>query len=352
MVRLTGQRAVCGSTEGGGGRAGCDNPGMTGRRRFGWSGALPLLALALAVCLGRAARAEHGMYEPRFREGRPGDVLVAGTPGLLRGHVHAYVDLVEASFDLGLGAVHEQALRDALEASFTRWNSNDRLAFLELVTPIAGLREKGRAGDLAGLESGQRAFCIALDRRIQAAPREEPYKLVTQALERGQRALWKGVPAIRASAAEAWLEATLMLVGLGRNETYEPTPGQREALTQQLDLELHGQPEAVRERLRQFHRTWSLVKARWDAALPARRFLLRWEAVRLLARAMPRERVFEPKVGPEPTDYVREASVVAGRMGAYDAWSNLARQPLPTLEAFVKGLELAEPAPKHMLLNR
>ncbi len=325
---------------------------MTGRGRFGSRGWLPLLALALAVCLGTAARAEHGMYEPKFREGRPGDILVPGTPGLLRGHASAYVDLIEASFDLGLGAAPEQELRDALEASFTGWGTNDRLAFLELVTPIAGLREKGRAGDLAGLESGQRAFSIALDRRIQAAPREPPFKLVTQALERGQRALWKGVPAIRASAAEAWLEATIMLVGLGRNETYAPTPGQREALTQQLDLELHGQPEAVRERLRQFHRTWSLVKARWDAALPARRFLLRWEAVRVLARAMPRDRVFEPKVGPEPTDYVREAAVVAGRMSAYDAWSNLARQPLPTLEAFVKGLELADPAPKHMLLNR
>jgi len=308
--------------------------------------------LLLTLGLGRRLEAEHGMHEPRFREGRAGDVLVSNAPSLLRGHVDAFVDLLEASFDFGLGAEPEQELRDALEGSFTAWNSNDRLAFLELVAPIAGLRDKGRAGDLPGLESGQRAFCIALDRRIQAAPREKPFRLVTESLEKSQRPVWKGVPAVRASAAEAWLAATHMLATLGRNEAYEATPGQRDTLLQQLDVELHAQPETVREKLRQFHRTWSLVKARWDAASPARRFLLRWEAVRLLARAMPADRVFEPKVGPEPTDYVREAAVVAGRMAAYDAWSNLARQPVPTLEALVKGLELADPAPKHMLLNR
>jgi hypothetical protein len=316
---------------------------------------LAVLLLIAALVLGAlcvSVHAEHGMFEPRFREGSGGDTLVEGSPALLRGHVDGYVDLIEASFDLGLSATDELALRDAVEVAYGRWSGADRQAFIDLVLPVAGLRAKGHAGGVVELEAGQRAFLIALDRRIQAAPRDKPYRLVTEALERGQRTAWKGVPAIRQSAAEAWLETAQLLVGLGRNEAFEPTAGQREALLTQLDAELHGQPEAVRERVRLAHRSWSFVKARWDAAPPARRFQLRWEAVKLLARAMPPERVFQPRVGPEPTDYVREASVVAGRVSAYDAWFNLARQPTFTFEALTKGLELPDAAPKHLLLNR
>jgi hypothetical protein len=160
------------------------------------------------------------------------------------------------------------------------------------------------------------------------------------------------VPAIRQSAALAWLELTQLLVGLGRNEAFEPTEGQREAMLQSLDGHLHAQPEAVREHLRQAHRTWALVKARWDAATPARRFQLRWEAVGLLVSMLPPERALTLRPGPEPTDYVREAAAVAGRVSAYDAWFNVARQPAFTLDAVKKGLDLPEPTPKHMLLYR
>jgi hypothetical protein len=152
--------------------------------------ALLLIGGLLLGAWAASVGAEHGMFEPRYREGSGGDTLAQGPPPLLRGHVDGYIDLLEASFDLGLGAADEQALRDAVEVTFGSWNGNDRQAFLELSQPIAGLRVKGRAGDLAGLEAGQRAFLIALDRRIQAAPRDKPYRLVTEALERGQRTAW------------------------------------------------------------------------------------------------------------------------------------------------------------------
>lgn len=310
-----------------------------------------VLCLAALLPLG-LADAEEGMFEPRLREGRGGDVLVSGSPGLLRGQLDAFIDLSEAAFDLAFTAPEEQALRDALEVRFTSWPAGERQSFVDLVAPITALREKGRRGDLEGMRAGQRAFWIALDARIQAAPRDVPHGLLTQALEKRQRAAWRGIPAIHAVAADAWLELTGFLVGLGRNETLEPTVGQRSTLNEELDRALHAQPEAVRERLRQVHRVWLLTKARWDAASQTQRFALRWQLVRLLARILGPARLPEPAVGATPADYARAAREVASRMSPYDAWSNLARQPVATLEALLKGLDVAEPVPEHVLLYR
>lgn len=312
-----------------------------------------LLALLLLPCWGLlSAQAEHGMYEPRFREGSAGDVLVAGEPSLLRGHLDAFVDLTQAAFDLALWAPLEQEVRDGLELAFTSWKAPERQAFLDLVRPVASLRAKGRSGDTDGLKAGLRSFWIELDRRIQAAPREAAHRALTTALERRLRAVWPGVPPIQGSAAEAWLSATVLLVGLARNESYEPTVGQQETLRAQLDTELRGQPEALRERLRVFHRSWLLLQARWDAAPPAARFRLRWEALQLLARMCPAAQGFTPTLGPDPADYAREAAKVAARLTPYDAWSNLARQPAAVLEALTKGLDLPAAPPEHILLYR
>lgn len=311
------------------------------------------IALGLLALLARApASAEYGMFEPRFREGRPGDVLVPGSPGLLRGHLHGFVDLSEAAFDLAFAAADEQALRDALEERFASWAAPERAAFLDLVAPLTGLRDKGRGGDVEGMQAGLRAFWIALDRRIQAAPREAPNRLLTQALEKRQRATWKGIPAIHATAADSWLELTTFLVGLGRNESYEPTAGQRAAILEELDRALHPQPEALRERLRRSHRTWLLTKARWDGATQTQRYALRWQLVRLLARILGPARMAEPAVGSTPAHYAQAAADLAARMSPYDAWTNLARQPAATLEALLQGLELTEPLPEHALLYR
>lgn len=292
------------------------------------------------------------MVEPRFREGRPGDVLVKGEPSLLRGHLDAFVDLSEASFDLCFAAPTEQALRDALELSFGGWKAAERSAFLELVTPLTGLREKGRAGEIDALKAGLRAFWIALDRRISAAPREKAHRLLTEALERRQRAVWRGIPAIQGSAADAWLEATLFLSSLGRNEAFEPTAGQRQALETELDVGLHGQSEAVREKLRLVHRTWLLVKARWDDATVPQRLKLRFEAVRLLARLLPAGRTLEVGASGDLTVYAREAARVHEALSAYDAWSSAAQNPEAALQALTKGLELPDPLPEHSLLYR
>ena len=74
--------------------------------------------------------------------------------------------------------------------------------------------------------------------------------------------------------------------------------------------------------------------------------------MRLLARLLPSDRAYEPKSGPDPSDYVREAAEVAARTSAFDAWRNVARTPALALEVLTKSLVLTEPAPRHMLLYR
>src|SRR5262245_23248459 len=89
-----------------------------------WLGTAALLAAV--VGFGPAAKAEERMFEPRFREGKPGDVLVKGEPGLLRGSVDAFVDLSEASLDLAWSEKGEQEVRDAVETAFGTWKEEER----------------------------------------------------------------------------------------------------------------------------------------------------------------------------------------------------------------------------------
>jgi hypothetical protein len=323
----------------------------TSRETLRWAAAGALLVVLATLGPG-SVRAAEGMFEPRFREGKPGDVLVKGEPGLVRGNLDAFIDLTETSLDLAWAEKGEQDLRDALETAFGAWKEAERRAFLDLVSPAAALREKGKGGDTDALKAGKRAFVIALDQRISAAPREKANRLVTEAIERSQRAVWRGIPAIKGSAADAWLEAAVFAVGLGRNEKFVPTDGQRTTVAEELDLALHPQPEPVRERLRLFHRTWLLVKARWDLAPEPRRFAIRWEAVRLLARLLPPDKALTVVQGPELSDYAREAARVAAKTGAFDAWSNVARQPEALLEALKKGLDLPDTTPDQTLLFR
>jgi hypothetical protein len=316
-------------------------------------GRLPAVGVLLLACVAPAARAEGElMYDPVFRESKAGDVLVKGERPLLRGHLDAFVDLTEAAFDVAYPAKTEQALRDALETSYGTAGPGERAAFLDLVLPLAGLREKGRKGDLEGSRAGLRAFWMAVDKRIAAAPREKANQVVSAALERRQATAWKGVPAIHGVAADAWLELAWFVVSLGRNETATPTEGQRTTLLQDLDVSLHAQPEAVRERIKGAHRLWLLAKARWDQASASRRFQLRWEAVGLLARALPADKRVTVRPGPELKDYAREAAAVAAQQTAYDAWCNVARNPEPFLQALTKGLDLPEKVPEDVLLFR
>jgi hypothetical protein len=310
-------------------------------------------ALAAVLLLGVSVRAggEAG-YEPVFREGRPGDVLVRGEPSLLRGDLDAFVDMTQAAFDVAIDARREQALRDALETGFGAAAAPQRQAFLDVVRPVTGLREKARQSDREGVRQGFESFRRAIDQRLLDLPRSVASRVLGEVLTRRHDPVWKGVPEIHGVAADAWVETATFVASLALNLSVEPTPGQVEALYRDLDAALRGKGPDVRERLLRAHRTWLNAKARWLASTEAKRFEMRWEAVLLLARALPpgAEPPHEVRRGAEMTDYAREAGTLAQKIGAYDALSNLARNPEALLGALERGLGVPRDPGEDILL--
>jgi hypothetical protein len=312
-----------------------------------------LLALLALVLLAPLAGAESdSMFDPRFREGAPSDELAAGPPRLARGHVSAFVDLLEASFDVALPARAEQDLRDALENEYLASATAAREGFLALVDGIATLRTRARAGETSLVREGLRAFRAAVDERIREAPAAPANVIVTRLLERRHEVLWAGEPPIKGASVDAYIEFAEFVAGLARNEAVVLSPGRRSALQDYLGRDLAKVGTKLRESLARAHRTWLRVKARWDRAKDARRFLMRWEAVKLLARLHPTKPPLEVKPGTDLASYARVASKVAAAWDPFDAVTALARNPAAMLEATVRGLELKEKEPAFTFLFR
>jgi hypothetical protein len=303
--------------------------------------ALPCLLL-LAVLAASASAGEGGhMVDPRFREGAPSDLLEAGPPPLSRGHLNAFVDLFEAAFDIALPRDVEQALRDALENDFAAGTKADREALLDLVDGIVNIRCCARCCNNRGVRRCLRAFRVAIDRRLRKAPGDAANRILSHALERRHKVTWLGRPEVKALSADAYLEAVQFVASLGRNEEIQLTPGQLAALRDYLGRDLRPLPEAVRAKIARSHHVWLHVKARWDRSRDARRLAMRWEAVRLMARLVPRTGGMKIVPGPGLKEYAREAARVAAADRPYDAVTALARNPELLFEALDRGLDLA-----------
>ncbi len=313
----------------------------------GSSFALTLVAILLGP--GRTA-AEEAMYDPVFREGKPGDVLVKGTPPLHRGNLDAFVDLTEAAFDVAIAASDEQALRDTLEVGFGAAVTDKREGFLSVVRPVESIRESLRKGDADAARAGFEAFRRAVDQRLRDLPSSRANVLLERILARRHEVAWQGTPEIHATAADAYVDLAAFVTSLGRNETVEPTSGQRDALRKDLDAAFRAKEAPLRERLRQAHRRWIYVKARWRAADDARRFRMRWEAVKTVAHALPIEKQHPVTEGSTLADYAKEAAAVAAPIGAFDALGNVAREPVALFEALERGLEVPKDLPEAILL--
>jgi hypothetical protein len=312
-----------------------------------------LLGLLAALLLPPLAGAEAGwMFEPVFRTPRAGDVLHDGPPPLLRAQLDAFVDLLEAAFDLSVPASHEQRLRDALEVAYGRGNALSREGFAGLVAPLASLRQRARAGDRAGVEDGLSRFRRALDHAIAAEPQARAHVLVTEILKERQRTAWPGSPPVNGAAAGAWLEIAEFLASLGRNQDVVLTAGQRAELERDLSALLHGRDERVRRRVHEAHRLWSRVKAEWDAADTGRRTALRWAAVGLLGGLLPEERRIEVHSDGDLRAYARVAASLAGRETPFDAWANVAANPPLVLETLDPWLGPAPEGEDESLLYR
>jgi hypothetical protein len=267
-------------------------------------------------------------------------------------HVDALVDLFEAAFDVAIPATHEQPIRDAVETGFTDADGAARQAWLDLVDDYGEIRRNALdAPDAA--EEGLRAFRRRLDARLAAAPFDAVHRLLVEVLGRRQRTAWPGTPPVPASHADAWLETVELVVSIGRNEDYEPTAGQREALRDALAEALHGRTRETRTRLAQAHRTWLRLKATWDASPVERRLRLRWDALDLVSRAVPEDRRI--LLG-EPGDlrlYAATARRVAACAPGYEVFTNLARSPEAVFDVLDAWLgPLLAPERDHLLLYR
>jgi hypothetical protein len=319
---------------------------MPAMGRVRWFG---VLVLALAPT---ASGEEGWMFDPRFRAGRAGDLLAEGPPPLLRSQLDAFVDLLEASFDLAVPVTHEQRIRDAFERTYAQSSSLEREGFAGLVAPLPSLRGMLRRGDRAGAEEGLAAFRRALDLRLAAAPSREEHLLTAQVLQLRQRVAWPGDPPVPASAAVAWLELTGFLAAIARNEVIEPTIGQRAQLEADLAEPLHRAPEPMRRRLREGHRTWLRTKAAWDEAQVGKRLRLRWAAIAVVERLLPHgDQAVHLRDG-DLEAYARAARAVATAERPFDAWINLAANPALVLEQLDAWLGPAPPGEDEPLLCR
>ncbi len=310
-----------------------------------------LLPLVLILVLAAPARPDDAqMFDPRFREGAPSDALVKGPPRLSRGHLNAYVDMLEAALDIALSAEDEQALRDALENRFDAANAKDREAFLSTTDLIVPMREQARRGNGASVHEMLRRFRGGMDEQIRAKPTDTVSVLITRAVKRRHEVLGTGEPPLKGMAADAYIELVEFIASLARNQRVRLSPGRRSALRDYMAKDLLKLDRKVREKLARAHRFWLRTKARWDHSKDVRRFLLRWEAVKLAARLTPGTMKIAP--GNELTAYARESARVAGAMEAFDAVTALGRNPAALFEAVTKGLALKDPEPTFSFMYR
>lgn len=315
---------------------------------------LRLLPLLVLLALPVAAWADAGpeRFDPRFRGGAPSDELVGGATVLSRGHLNAFVDLFESAFDVALPHGTEAMLRRELTAGFRKADDASRKRFLALVDNIVEIRRCARCCNGRGVRTCLRAFRRAVDRRLQEQPDDPAHRILRHVLERRHAVVWLGTPEVKDLAAEAYLETVVFVASLGRGEAVRLSPGQRSALKDYLDRDLRRLPERVRDRLARSHRQWLLVKARWDRGRDERRLAMRWQAVRLMARLVPKAGGHTVGEGTDLAAYDREAARIRSADRAFDALTALARNPELLQQALDDGLELSRGAPEFTFMYR
>ena len=149
------------------------------------------------------------------------------------------------------------------------------------------LRCCARCGNRSGVRSCLRSFRRSIDQRTRKKPADPVNRILLKVLERRHEVVWVGDPEVKRLAADSYLEMVQFVTSLGRNESVAFSSGQRSALRDYLARDFRRLSKATREKLEGVHRTWLLVKARWDRGRDTRRFRMRREATLLLARLAP-----------------------------------------------------------------
>lgn len=285
------------------------------------------------------------MFDPRFREGRPSDVLVAGASPLLRGAVDAFVDLLEAATDTTLPEAEEQALRDGVESDWKKAPSEDRVLFDD--APATRERAKAAAlrGDAAGRRTAVSGFTDALFVRASARPTGAWQAVVRRAgAAKLEIFVTAGDVAVPLAAVEAFEETVAFFTGLARNDGGRVTEGQRLAVrTERIRPDLEGASPAARRRFAAATRLWAFVRARWDAADADTKLRLRWAAVDLV-RAIARLPEVPADVRADGLPgYARAASAAVEALPVFDTYTNVVANWDRVLEALLQGFGVAKP---------
>ncbi|MCC7138599.1 MAG: hypothetical protein IT460_09265 [Planctomycetes bacterium] len=311
-----------------------------------------LLLLAVLPALALVARADEPpaapapppggrMYDPRFREGTPSDVLVAGDTPLLRGTVDAFVDLIEARHDVTLTATEEQTVRDGLETAWPKMDDDERRWFDRQAAALARIRPApGAAYDAAAAKPWLDAFATDLDARVSKASSHAWEGAVRRAVDRKSVAFSAAPdPSVSVAAQDAFEELVVFFVGLARNADAAPTEGQRIAVRPSVRRAMDASGPVVRRHYARMGRLWALVKARWDACDDAGKLRMRWAALRLFRRVA-KLPVPEGTVVLDLPGYATMAAEVAAALNAPDAYTSAFANLGETIGAVVDGLGL------------
>ncbi len=290
---------------------------------------LAVLIFLLSAWAGHAA--EEWGFDPRFRPLPGTDVLVRGDVPLLRRDVDAFVDLVEASFDLAMPRAVEGRLRVAIEEGFEKAGETDRRAFLQRVEGIESLRDLVRQQKVLEAEEGLMAFRRSLDAMLQRDPPDPVATLLRDLLRGRHEIVWAGDPPLNEAAVDAWLATAAFVAALARNDGVVLTEGKKAVTRRDLGVLFRARDADERKRVLQAHRTWIRIQTAWDDSSELRRLRLRKAAVDYVASILPEEKRVEVGQIDSLETYARSAAVLRDVVTAFDTLSTLASRPKEVL---------------------
>jgi hypothetical protein len=282
------------------------------------------------------------MYDPRFREGKPEDVLAKTEPVLLRRDLDAFVDLFEAAYDVALGPAEEQRFRDAVETGWPVWDSTAREAAKRRPAERDAVVTALGAGDAAGATRLLDAFRSEQDARLSAAPTAAYHQPLVQAKRRASEPFSPGKPTVTVAAQDAFEQMALFLLRVARNEDAPITDGQIVALREQTKKAMDATGDAVRRHYARTPRLWRVVRSRWQSADDEVRLRMRWAAVRAFRWIVG----LSPTEGPPTTRgdlaaYAAAAQEVAAKGPAFDQAALAFQNPQALFDAAVEALGLS-----------
>ncbi len=284
-----------------------------------------------------APKGDGRLFDPQFREGRAGEVLVEGEVPLQRGILDAFVDALEGTQDVGLTLADETALRDEIENAWPRMPERDQRWFDRVSVDLDKLRPTpGKPADAGAVRAFGDAFGGVLAERA-GAKQGWPAVVARVLARKADTFSTDPAPAVNGNALDAFEELAVFLVGLARNSELVPTEGQRLATRPQVRATMDATGPVVRRVYARMHRVVAFVKAKWDAADDAGRLKVRW-AVLQAFRRIAKLPVPQGAMVIDLPAYASMAAEVAASLTVADAYASVFANPGELLGAVVGSL--------------